>query len=128
MSVAHTPGPWNVDSTRNEGDYGDGGPDPRSGFDSFVVVDEQGRSLFDSLNSSAIEVHEEAGEDDLYAFDAVGKANLTLAAAAPELLTALKALRMVAVWDEDADEVGRADFDAAAALADAAINRAEGRS
>jgi len=45
-----TPGPWDVDTVRNEGDYGDGGPDCRTGFDSAAIVDSQGRALLDSLN------------------------------------------------------------------------------
>jgi hypothetical protein len=85
MSAKHTPGPWHVDSTHNEGEYGSG-PDTHSGFKSFVVFDDDGRSLFDSTNSEATEVAEAFDEDSFHAWDAVGLANLTLAAAAPELL------------------------------------------
>lgn len=78
MSAAqHTPTPWSVDSTRNEGEYGDGGPDPRSGFDSFVIMDSEGRVLFDSLNrdGSMTEITEEGDsyEGHFHAWDAAAK-------------------------------------------------------
>lgn len=40
---------WSVDTIRNEGEYGSG-PDTHSGFDSFAILDSEGRVLFDSLN------------------------------------------------------------------------------
>jgi hypothetical protein len=78
MSTAqHTPAPWSVDSTRNEGEYGDGGPDPRSGFDSFVIMDSEGRALFDSLNrdGTLTEITEDgdAYEGHFHAWDAAAK-------------------------------------------------------
>lgn len=51
-----------------------------------------------------------------------------LFAAAPDLVAALKALTHEAVWDTDGDEQDRKDFDAAFALAEAAVAKAEGRS
>lgn len=51
------------------------------------------------------------------------KADADLAAAAPELLAALRALAHVAIWD---DETDRDEFDAASDMAQAAIAKAEG--
>lgn len=110
MAAQHTPGPWSVDTTRNLGEYGNNGPDTRSRFDSYVVFDDKGRALFDSLNSDAAEVQEEYGEDDVHAWDAVGKANLTLAAAAPELLEAAAAV--AAFIGGPKDRLGRPDVGA----------------
>ena len=34
MSTTHSPAPWDIDTIKNEGEYGNNGPDTRSGFDS----------------------------------------------------------------------------------------------
>jgi hypothetical protein len=122
MSAKHTPGPWHVDSTHNEGEYGSG-PDTHSGFKSFVVFDDDGRSLFDSTNSEATEVAEAFDEDSFHAWDAVGLANLTLAAAAPELLAGL---RSMLDWLDDGNRVLSDACAADVASARAAITKATG--
>lgn len=75
--MKHTPTPWEVETVHNEGNYGDGGPDCRSGFDSFCIKDDSGRILFDTLNSDyrVGVVHEEYDEDDLRAWDEQGRVN-----------------------------------------------------
>jgi hypothetical protein len=125
MSAQHTPGPWHVDSIHNDGEYGIG-PDTHSGFKSFVVCDDKGRALFDSINSDAIEVQEEHGEDDFSAWDAVGLANATLAAAAPDLLAALHDARQ---WiPTDVEILVEGNRTRVVDVVDAAIAKAEGRS
>jgi len=53
---AATPGPWEVESARNEGDYGSG-EEAGTGFDSFKIVSGlSGLVLFDSLGSDAVMV------------------------------------------------------------------------
>ncbi|CAJ3096886.1 bacteriophage protein [Burkholderia pseudomallei] len=90
--IKHTPGPWEIDTIDNEGEYGDGGPDTSTGFKSYAVYDEKGRVLFDTLNSDAAVIHEEGYDLDHYAWDEVGKRNLTLAQAAPEMAMVLELL------------------------------------
>lgn len=80
-----TEGPWEVDSIKNEGDYGDGGPDCRSGYTSFAAYDKRGRVIFDSLNSEIAEVHEAFDDDRYAAWDEVARKDIKLAAAAPAL-------------------------------------------
>lgn len=79
MANKHTPAPWEVDTVRNEGEYGNGGPDSHIGFDSFVVMDSEGRVLFDSLNrdGALTEVDEESDDEDGYhrAWDTLAKAD-----------------------------------------------------
>jgi len=93
----HTPGPWLVEYFHNEGNYGDGGPDCRSGFKSYQVTDEEGRVLFDTLNSGVAVVHEEFYEEfyeeGKSAWDEQGRKNIALARAAPDLLAELTARR-----------------------------------
>ncbi len=61
-----TPRPWEIDTVRNDGDYGDGGPDASSGYDSFSIVDASGRVLFDSLNRNTglTEIREDRASDE----------------------------------------------------------------
>lgn len=91
-----TPGPWEVDTIKSDGEYGDGGPDSRSGYDAYAVFDAQGRSLFDSLNRDGrvSEIHEDGPDEDGRgaAWDELARRDLTLAAAAPELYEALEIL------------------------------------
>ncbi|CFL83480.1 hypothetical protein [Burkholderia pseudomallei] len=90
--IKHTPGPWEIDTIDNCGEYGDGGPDTSTGFKSYAVYDEKGRVLFDTLNSDAAVIHEEGYDLDHYAWDEVGKRNLTLAQAAPDMALVLEML------------------------------------
>jgi hypothetical protein len=116
-----------VDTIDNEGEYGDGGPDSRSGFKSYAVYDSKGRALFDSLNSDAIEVSEEYSDDESggghYAWDAVAEANMRLAAAAPDLLAAVREYMEIMRYADDKQAliagIRRADELARAAVAKA---------
>lgn len=84
-----SPGPWDVDTIDNDGTYGDG-PDCHSGFKSYAVYDAHGKVLFDSLNAEAAEIEVEYDDMGAYAWDRVSEANLTLAAASRDMLTALE--------------------------------------
>ncbi|WP_157126731.1 hypothetical protein [Burkholderia metallica] len=88
--IKHTPGPWEIDTIDNCGEYGDGGPDTSTGFKSYAVYDAKGRVLFDTLNSDAAEIHEQGYDLDHYAWDEVGKQNLTLAQASPDMAEILE--------------------------------------
>lgn len=90
--IKHTPGPWEIDTIDNEGEYGDGGPDTSTGFKSYAVYDAKGRVLFDTLNSDAAEIHDEGYDLDHHAWDEVGKRNLTLAHASPDMALILELL------------------------------------
>jgi len=91
-----TPGPWEVDTIENDGAYGSG-PDAVHGFKSPVMLDAEGKALFDAYNSDLIEVHEEYDEDSCHAWDEQGRANFALVAAAvnalPDLLATIESLR-----------------------------------
>ncbi|HDR9497623.1 TPA: hypothetical protein QDC06_000825 [Burkholderia cepacia] len=88
--IKSTPGPWEIDTIDNCGEYGDGGPDTSTGFKSYAVYDAKGRVLFDTLNSDAAEIHEQGYDLDHYAWDEVGKRNLTLAQASPDMAEILE--------------------------------------
>ena len=101
-----TAGPWESDTTENEGDYGSG-PDCGSGFSSYEVVAKKGR-ICDTINSDVAMVCEEYDEDGRTAFDEVGQANMDFIAHArtdiPALLAALEASEAARVkaeqdWD-----------------------------
>lgn len=81
LAAGPTPGPWYVDTEENEGEYGDGGPDSRSGFQSFALFNEAGSTICDTLNSDAAEVEEDYSEEGGSAWDAVGKRNMEFIAA-----------------------------------------------
>lgn len=68
MSATPSPVPWDYDAVRNEGEYGDGGPDSHIGFDSFAILDVEGRVLFDSLNrdGAVTEVDQESDDEAGY--------------------------------------------------------------
>jgi hypothetical protein len=74
-----SPGPWEVDTVRSDGEYGDGGPDSHVGFDAYAIFDSEGRVLFDSLNrdGSASEITEEGDSYEGYfrAWDAKARAD-----------------------------------------------------
>lgn len=84
-----SPGPWDVDTIDNDGTYGDG-PDCHSGFKSYAVYDATGKVLFDSLNAEVAEIEVEYDDMGAYVWDRVSEANLTLASAAHDMLTALE--------------------------------------
>ncbi|MCT8003252.1 hypothetical protein NZL82_15355 [Sphingomonas sanguinis] len=75
-------GPWEIDSERNEdGAYGSG-PDHGTGYDDYIILDAEGRTLFGSENSTAKLIEEEYSEDDVYVWDQVGKRNAAFIVAA----------------------------------------------
>lgn len=120
--IKHTPGPWEIDAIDNCGEYGDGGPDTSTGFKSYAVYDAKGRVLFDTLNSDAAEVHDEIDENGHYAWDEVGKRNLTLAQAAPDMAMALE---LIANEDDATRHHGRPLLTSGVRLAlDAALIKA----
>ena len=80
LADAATEGPWETDTTENEGDYGNG-LDLRSGFNSYEVAAASGR-VCDTINSDVAMVSEEYDEDGCTAWDEVGKANMEFIAAA----------------------------------------------
>ena len=88
--------PLETDTEHNEGDYGSG-DESSSGFKSYAIFDATGKKLFDSLNSDAIEVHEEFDDDGCYAWDETSRryAKLIVAAvnALPDLIRELTTLR-----------------------------------
>ena len=95
MEAAATKGPWECDTTHNEGSYG-AGEDVYEGFKSYTILSEDGKVLFDSLNSDAIEVHEEYDEDGATAWDEIARRNAELIVAMrnalPSLLARIEAL------------------------------------
>jgi len=92
LAAGPTPGPWDVDSTKNDGEYGDGGPDSRSGFSSFVLIDPNGRAICDTVNSDVAEVEEWIDDDDAGATDVRGQKNAAyIAACNPETMRSLLA-------------------------------------
>lgn len=96
--AAATPAPWESDTTKNEGEYGDGGPDSHEGFSSYqIIVEVRGKPevLCDSLNSTIGEIHEDSGGDEAgdwhEAWDETARRNFDLIANAPADLAALVA-------------------------------------
>lgn len=81
-TVNHSPAPWECETVQSRED--------RSAY--AVVKDASGNVLFDTLNSDVAVIYEEYDERAAYRWDENGRANLTLAAAAPELLAACEAL------------------------------------
>ena len=81
LAEAATPGPWDYDVEKNEGDYG-AGEDCSSGFDSYAICDEKGQTLFDSLNSDAACVQDGYDGDYFRAWDEVAERNAKFIAAA----------------------------------------------
>lgn len=87
LAAAATEGPWEADSTENEGNYGSG-PYCHSGFSSYAVVAPSGR-VCDTINSDVAMVSEEYDEDGCTAWDEVGKANMAFIAMSREAVPAL---------------------------------------
>jgi len=76
--LKHNPAPWEYEDVQlrpEQSAYG-------------VVKDANGKILFDSLNSDVAEIHEE----ESHRWDETGRRNLNLAARAPDLLAAAKAV------------------------------------
>lgn len=63
LKAKASPGPWGTDTQENDGAYGSG-PGARHGFASTVILDANGKRLFDALNSDAAEIHEESDGDE----------------------------------------------------------------
>lgn len=81
LARAATPGPWGVETIESDGHYGtdeDGG----HGFDAYVVTDDRGRPLMDSLNRDNSEIHEEYNEESHYAWDELARRDALFIAAA----------------------------------------------
>ena len=71
LSEAATPGEWSADTIRSEGAYGSG-DDTHEGFATTAIYSDDGKILFDALNSDAILVQEEW---DGHAYDLTSAAN-----------------------------------------------------
>lgn len=78
MSSQLSPTPWECENVSQCSE--------RSGY--AVVKDARGKVLFDTLNSDVAEIRVEHDENGATYYDDQGKADLTLAAAAPDLLAA----------------------------------------
>jgi len=92
LARAATPGPWDIETVRSEGEYGtdeDGG----WGFDAYAVVDSKGRPMQDSLNRDDSSIHTDTDGDVFYAWDELAKRDAQfIAAANPATLLPLIAL------------------------------------
>lgn len=71
-----TKGEWYYDAEHNEGSFGEG-EDVYSGFKSYVMCNEKGETLFDSMNSNAARVEIEYGDEDTggHSYDGVALGN-----------------------------------------------------
>jgi hypothetical protein len=78
-----TQGEWHINTIKNDGCYGSG-EDEYSGFTSYSICEQDGQSLFDTINSDSICVESENdGESEsVYAWDDIGKKNAEFVAAA----------------------------------------------
>jgi len=90
-----TPGPWEEDSKRVDGNYGDG-PDCGNAFDSYEMFGPKGKVLFDAINSEVVEVREENEPDGgVNVWDEVARRNFKFIVAlrnnAKALIAAAKA-------------------------------------
>ncbi len=95
---AATPGPWESDTTKNDGEYGNGGPDSHEGYSSYeiiVQIGEKVETLCDSVNASHQMIEEDFGGDENgdwhEAWDEIARRNFDLIANAPTDLAALVA-------------------------------------
>jgi hypothetical protein len=86
LALAATPGPWEWDGVRSEGEYGsddDGG----CGYESYQVTTNAGACIVDCLNNDNGAVHV---EHDGHAWDKVAKQDAKyIAAASPDVVLAL---------------------------------------
>lgn len=101
---AATEGPWESDNEQ----------DSEHRFQYYMVLDAESRTIFDTLNSSIGEIHEEADEDGVYRWDEVARRNIAFAAHAradiPALCRTLRAAwaRVVELENErETDLIGR---------------------
>jgi hypothetical protein len=104
LAAKATPGPWEVDTLKSEGEYGSG-PDTTVGYEVSAIYNAKGEALFDALNSDAITVHEEYPDEDGYslAYDEVSDANAKLIVALRNNLpTILQSLRAHPAPDQSA--------------------------
>lgn len=62
------PGSWEHDTEKSDGAYGSG-PDAQHGFATYLMLDAEGRRLFDAHGSEVAEIHEEYDEDGGQAWD-----------------------------------------------------------
>ena len=92
-----TPGPWEIDTERSEGEYGSA-PDTSTGYDDFLIgafIDGKWATLLTTENSTVKEIEEDYDEDYHRAWDRIGEVNANLAMAAvnalPELLDRIAA-------------------------------------
>jgi hypothetical protein len=102
-ALAATQGIWDIDTVKNEGDYGSGPDDCRTGFMSFSVHDKNGNVLFDSLNrdTGISEIQEEYSEDHIYAWDEKAKRDFEfIVSANPALI--LELIRRLREAERDA--------------------------
>jgi hypothetical protein len=83
LAAKATPGPWEVDTLKSEGEYGSG-PDTTVGYEVSAIYNAKGEALFDALNSDAITVHDEVS-------DANAKLIVALRNNLPTILQSLRA-------------------------------------
>ncbi len=81
-----TPGEWQQDTIRCEGDYGDGGPDSKTGYNAYAIYNDKGRAIFDTINAEEGCVEEYADEDTFTAWDEVARCNAEAIVAIMNLL------------------------------------------
>lgn len=86
MLAKATPGEWEVDTEKTDGEYGSG-PDCHSGYHASIITAGDKR-ICGTENSSDGEVHEEFDEDGCYAWDEVAARNMKAAATAVNTLPA----------------------------------------
>lgn len=107
LARAATPGPWETETVRSEGEYGtdeDGG----HGFDAYAIVDGKGRPMMDSLNRDDSSIHTEWTGDAFYAWDELAKRDAHfIAAANPAAVLALIALARRAQPEGEAPQAER---------------------
>lgn len=101
----HSPLTWEVSAVENCGDYGVG-PDVSSGFTSYAIVDKEGCTIVDTLNSGVAIVHEEVDEDGLSAWDEQGRVNAAFIVRAVNnheaLIDALREAKdLIKIWHGD---------------------------
>lgn len=105
-----TPGEWETDTEKTDGEYGSG-PDCHSGYHASIITAGDKR-ICGTENSSDGEVHEEFDEDGCYAWDEVAARNMKAAAHAvnvlPAALDEIERLRAERdAWRENAIACGK---------------------
>lgn len=93
---AASPGPWESDNEQ----------DSEHHYQYYMALDAESRTIFDTLNSSIGEIHEEADEDGVYRWDEVARRNIAFATHARTDIPALcQSLR--AAWKQRDDALVR---------------------